>query len=65
MSSDPNFTFSIDGHNMTVIEVEGVNTQPLVVDQMQLFTGQRVSVVLNADQPVDNYCKSLTTGCYT
>ena len=50
---------------MTVIEDEGVNTQPLVVDQMQLFTGQRVSVVLNADQPVDNYCKSLTTGCYT
>ncbi|VDC05858.1 unnamed protein product [Peniophora sp. CBMAI 1063] len=55
LSCDPNFTFSIDGHNMTVIEVEGVNTQPLVVDQMQLFTGQRVSVVLNADQPVDNY----------
>ena len=51
---DPNFTFSIDSHDMTVIEVEVVNTQQLVVDQMQLFTSQRVTVVLNAGQPVDD-----------
>nr|QMP96876.1 laccase B precursor [Cerrena sp.] len=55
ISCDPNFTFSIDGHNMTVIEVDGVNTQPLTVDSIQIFAGQRYSFVLNANQPDDNY----------
>jgi iron transport multicopper oxidase len=55
MSCDPNFLFSIDGHNLTVIEADGQLTEPLVVDQLQIFAGQRYSVVLTADQPVDNY----------
>nr|AUK50745.1 laccase 2 [Peniophora sp. CBMAI 1063] len=55
LSCDPNFEFSIDGHNMTIIEVEGVNVQPLVVDQIQIYAGQRYSFVLNADQSPDNY----------
>lgn len=36
--------------------VEGTNVRPLVVDEIQIFAGQRYSFVLNADQPVDNYC---------
>jgi iron transport multicopper oxidase len=55
MSCDPNFQFSIDGHNMTIIEADGQATEPLVVDQLQIFAGQRYSVVLVADQPVENY----------
>ncbi|KAN0136677.1 laccase [Lactarius tabidus] len=55
ISCDPNFTFSIDGHQMTIIEVDGVNHQPLVVDSLQIFAGQRYSVVLNANQPIGNY----------
>ncbi|KZV72897.1 multicopper oxidase [Peniophora sp. CONT] len=55
MSCDPNYTFSIDKHQMTIIEVEGTNVDPLVVDQMQIFAGQRYSFVLDANQPVDNY----------
>ena len=43
ISCDPNFTFSIDGHQMTVIEVEGTNVQPLVVDSIQIFVGTRGS----------------------
>ncbi|KAI0258277.1 laccase [Gloeopeniophorella convolvens] len=63
ISCDPNFTFSIDGHQMTIIEVEGNNVQPLVVDSIQIFVGQRYSFVLNADQPVDNYwVRSLPPG---
>ncbi|KAI0297810.1 multicopper oxidase-domain-containing protein [Multifurca ochricompacta] len=58
ISCDPNFTFSIDGHQMTVIEVEGNNVQPLRVDSLEIFAAQRYSVVVNANQPVDNYCKS-------
>jgi len=55
ISCDPNFTFSIDGHNLTIIEVDGVNTEPLVVNEIQIFAGQRYSFILNANQPVDNY----------
>ncbi|KAJ6459068.1 laccase [Mycena sanguinolenta] len=55
MSCDPNFIFTIDGHDFTIIEVDGVNSQPLVVDSIQIFAGQRYSFVLNANQTVDNY----------
>ncbi|KAJ7257197.1 laccase [Mycena haematopus] len=55
ISCDPNFIFSIDGHSMTIIEVDGVNHQPLTVDSIQIFAGQRYSFVLNANKPVANY----------
>ncbi|KAF8994966.1 laccase [Cyathus striatus] len=55
ISCDPNFTFSIDGHDLTIIEVDGINVQPLVVDSLQIFAAQRYSFVLNANQDVDNY----------
>ncbi|KAI0778757.1 laccase 1 [Trametes elegans] len=55
LSCDPNHVFSIDGHDLTVIEADAVNTQPLVVDSIQIFAAQRYSFVLNANQPVDNY----------
>jgi iron transport multicopper oxidase len=55
ISCDPNFTFSIDNHTMTVIEADGQSTEPLVVDSIQIFAGQRYSFVLNANQSVDNY----------
>ncbi|OCB91779.1 laccase [Sanghuangporus baumii] len=51
----PTYNFSIDGHRMTVIEADGVETNPLPVDVFQIFPGQRYSVVVNADQPIDNY----------
>ena len=40
---------------MTIIEVDGVNHEPLVVDEIQIFAGQRYSFVLTADQAIDNY----------
>ncbi|TBU28930.1 laccase [Dichomitus squalens] len=55
LSCDPNFTFSIDGHALTVIEADAVSTQPLTVDSIQIFAGQRYSFVLNANQSVDSY----------
>jgi iron transport multicopper oxidase len=55
MSCDPSFLFSIDGHNLTVIEADGQLTEPLIVDSLQVFPGQRYSVILNATQPVGNY----------
>ncbi|KAF8182576.1 yellow laccase [Pholiota molesta] len=55
LSCDPNFTFSIDGHTLIIIEVDGQNTQPLSVDSIQIFAGQRYSFILQANQQTANY----------
>ncbi|KAG1817934.1 laccase [Suillus subaureus] len=55
MSCGLNFIFSVDGHDLTVMEADGQLTEPLLVDSIQILPGQRYSVVLNAKQPVDNY----------
>lgn len=39
----------------TVIEVDGISVQPLTVDSIQIFAGQRYSFVLTANQPIANY----------
>jgi len=63
ISCRPRFNFSIDGHKMTVIEVEGTNVHPLVIDSLEILAGQRYSVVVHADQPVDDYwIRSLPPG---
>ena len=43
---------------MTIIEADGVETEPLTVDSFAIFPSQRYSVVFTADQPIDNYCTS-------
>ncbi|KAJ3795512.1 laccase [Lentinula aff. detonsa] len=55
MSCGVDHGFSIDGHNLTIIEVDGVNTQPLTVNYIQLYAAQRYSVVLHANQKPDVY----------
>ncbi|KAK2466587.1 hypothetical protein APHAL10511_001449 [Amanita phalloides] len=49
------FNFSIDGHDLTVIEIDGVETVPQTVGMVSLFSGQRVSVVISANKPIGNY----------
>ncbi len=46
MACNPYYTFSIDGHNMTIIEVDGVNSQPLLIDSLNIYAGQRYSFVV-------------------
>ncbi|CAK5278112.1 unnamed protein product [Mycena citricolor] len=55
MSCDSSFDFSIDGHTMTIIEVDSINHKPLIVDQITIYAGQRYSVIITANQPVGNY----------
>lgn len=43
ISCDPSFLISIDNHAMTVIEVEGTNVQPLPIDGVEVFAGERGS----------------------
>jgi iron transport multicopper oxidase len=55
MACKSNYIFSIDDHYLTVIEVDGEYVQPMVVNSIQIFPGQRYSFVLEANQPPDNY----------
>ncbi|KAG2337992.1 laccase T2 copper depleted [Suillus weaverae] len=55
MACKPNFIFSIDGHNLTIIEADGQYVKPLVVDSIQIHASQRYSFILETNQPVDNY----------
>jgi iron transport multicopper oxidase len=49
------FTMSVDQHPLTIIEADGVATQPHTVDVIEMLAGQRYSVVLTANQPRANY----------
>ena len=52
------FNFSIDGHTMTVIETDGTEAEPSKpVDIVTVWVGQRVSVIVEANQRIDNYCE--------
>ncbi|KAJ7510701.1 laccase 1 [Mycena galericulata] len=55
IACDPNFIFTIDEHNFTIIEVDSVNHEPLPADSIQIYAAQRYSFVLNANQPIGNY----------
>ena len=43
MTVEANIMFSIDNHLFTVIEADGVNTEPAVVDSVQVFPGKNFS----------------------
>lgn len=55
MSCSPHYLFSIDGHNLTIIEADGENTVPITVSAIDVYAGQRYSAILHANQPVNNY----------
>jgi iron transport multicopper oxidase len=41
ISCDPSYNFSIDSHQLTVIEVDGNSVQPLVVDSIHIYAGEQ------------------------
>jgi len=51
----PFFTFQIDNHNLTFIEADGIEHDPVEVQNVDVYTAQRYSLILHANQPVDNY----------
>ncbi|KAJ3386914.1 ferroxidase fet3 [Lobulomyces angularis] len=56
MSAFAMFAFSIDGHDLEVIEVEGVDTNKLTVQTLELSAAQRYSVLVKAKNTTDtNY----------
>ncbi|KAF8583912.1 multicopper oxidase [Ramaria rubella] len=51
----PFFTVSIDKHNLTIIEADGIESEPHTVGSFEIFVAQRYSAILTANQPVANY----------
>ena len=47
LSCDPSYTFSIDSHELTVIEADGVETHPVTVNAIEIFAAQRYSFVVS------------------
>jgi len=46
----------IEGHtNLKVIEVDGILTDPLITDHLDLNAAQRNSIIVEMDQPIGNY----------
>ncbi|KAG0214798.1 hypothetical protein BGX28_001433 [Mortierella sp. GBA30] len=60
------FQFSIDSHNLTVIEADGVDMQPVQVQRLPIHVAQRYSVLVHANQKVGNYWirATMNTNCF-
>nr|BCO16709.1 laccase [Chiromantes haematocheir] len=46
---------SVDSHNLTIIATDGDPIIPFTADSFVIYSGERFDVVLEANQPVDNY----------
>ncbi|KAK7464216.1 Laccase-1 [Stygiomarasmius scandens] len=55
ISCRPFHTFSVDNHNITIMELDGVEHDPVTVQNVDIYAAQRVSAILHANQPIDNY----------
>ncbi|CAG8453931.1 6581_t:CDS:2, partial [Scutellospora calospora] len=49
------FFFSIDNHEMEVIEADGLYTKRNKIHRLPINVAQRYSVIVTANQPADNY----------
>ncbi|KAJ7454639.1 laccase [Mycena galericulata] len=49
------FNVSIDNHSLDVIETDGTETFPRTVDVVSIWPGQRISVIVQANQKINNY----------
>ncbi|XP_020519776.1 L-ascorbate oxidase isoform X2 [Amborella trichopoda] len=48
--------FMIEGHNMTIVEADGNYVEPVVVQNLNLYSGETYSVIVKADNdPSRNY----------
>jgi FtsP/CotA-like multicopper oxidase with cupredoxin domain len=54
------FQVSVDNHTLTVIEADGTMLEPAEVHRFEIAVAQRYSVILNANQTVDNYWMRVT-----
>ena len=53
--------FAVEGHSFTVVEIDGHYVEPYTSTSIELNTGNRVSVLMTADQDVANYWATAST----
>ncbi|OTA94787.1 putative multicopper oxidase [Hypoxylon sp. CO27-5] len=54
-SSFFSYWFSVDNHTLSIVELDGVEIEPITARGVYLNLGQRVSVILTADQTPGSY----------
>ena len=47
--------FSIDHHNLTVIATDGSPVEPVEVESVVMYNGERYDIVIHTDQLIGNY----------
>ncbi|KAF5339947.1 hypothetical protein D9758_016762 [Tetrapyrgos nigripes] len=55
ISCRPFHTFSVDNHKISAMEFDGVEHDPVTVDNFDIFAARHVSAILHANQPIGNY----------
>ncbi|KAJ7448513.1 putative laccase 2 precursor [Mycena latifolia] len=55
ISCRPFMTISFDNHTFDVMELDGVEHDPVPFQNADVYAAQRISIILNANQSVDNY----------
>ncbi|KAJ7176104.1 putative laccase 1d precursor [Mycena crocata] len=55
LSCRPFMTISFDNHTFDVMELDGVEHDPVAFQNADVYAAQRISLILNANQSVDNY----------
>lgn len=65
-SSYLSYWFSIDSHPLTIVEIDGVEVEPIVSQGVHVNIGQRYSVIISATEKVGDYTirSSLEKDCF-
>ncbi|TPX32371.1 hypothetical protein SmJEL517_g04551 [Synchytrium microbalum] len=60
------FMFSVDGHELSVVEADSTVVNPVVVHRVPIHVAQRYSVILTTNQPSSAYWirASMTQSCF-
>jgi FtsP/CotA-like multicopper oxidase with cupredoxin domain len=54
-SSNMPYWFTVDSHALDIVEMDGVEIEPITTSRIFMNPGQRYSVILKADQTAGNY----------
>lgn len=65
-SANAPYYFTIDNHTLEIVEMDGVEIEPLPTTRLFMNPGQRYSVIVNANQTAGNYLMraSVATHCF-
>jgi len=55
MSNVENYVFTLAGHNMTLISLDGTDVEPIMITSINMHIGERADVIVCADQEPGYY----------